>query len=333
MANTFAYVNPPELIRRANFEDHYEKRVSNLIMPWDGMEAFDVGLLMVPFSRAGMRGDSGAAAAPNAIRQAFTMNTSYSPDFDVDLKELRIRDLGDVRLHSTDILRCHANMKEAMKEVGLTAGDAMLVSIGGDHSISCPLVEGYCLAFPNDRLGLLHFDAHNDVRDFENIGPTNGTPIRGIIEGPANVKGKNVCQIGIHGFMNSSYYKKYCEKQGVTIFSAREVRSRGIEKIMEEAIRISTDGTDKIYVSVDIDVLSLPYALGTGGPGAEGLEPWALLEAMFFLGQHPKVCAIDLVCIDPVRDFRDYTSRVGASIILTFLGGYVLRRTGGRGYK
>lgn len=332
MSHTFSYINPPELIRRTNLEDRYEKRLCNLIAPWDGVETFDVGLIMIPFSRAGRRGDSGASAAPNAIRQVLTMNTTYSPDFDVDLQPLRIRDLGDVRLHMTDVLLCHSNMKKAMEEVCNIAGDALLVCVGGDHSITCPLVEGYRLARPEERLGVIHFDAHNDVRDFRDNGPTNGTPIRGILEGPSKVEGSNLCQVGIHGFMNSSYYKKYCEEKGVTIIPSREVRRRGVEDAMGEAISIASNGTDSIYVTVDIDVLSLPYAFGTGAPSAEGLDPWDLLEAMFMLGQHPKVRALDLVCIDPIRDFRDYTSRMGASIILTLLGGYVIRKTGGRGY-
>jgi formiminoglutamase len=132
--------------------------------------------------------------------------------------------------------------------------------------------------------------------------------------------------------MNSSVYKKYCEDQGVTIMTAREIRRRGIEKAVEEAISIASHDTESIYVSVDIDVLSLPYAFGTAAATPEGMEAWDLLEAVFLLGQHPKVRVLDLVCIDPLRDFRDYTARMGASIILAFLAGYVIRSRGGRGY-
>lgn len=332
MSTPFKYIGFPELIRRSHREDRYERRVNNWIVPWDSCETFDVGLLMVPFAKAAQSGTSGAAAGPNAIRQAFLTNTTYSPDFDVDLQPLRVRDLGDVLLHMTDILRCHSNIKEAVVEIYQKVGNIILVVVGGDHSITCPVVEGYCLAHPNEKVGIIHFDAHNDVRNFEDGGPTNGTPFRGILEGPSSVQGRNLVQLGIHGFMNSSYYKKYCEDHGVTVISAREIRRRGIENVMEKAVRIASDETDSIYVSVDIDVLSLPYAFGTGAASPEGVEFWDLLEAMFLLGQHPTVRALDLVCIDPLRDFHDYTSRTGASIILTFLAGHVIGKTGGRGY-
>ena len=332
MERLFKNILAPELIRRSLREDRYEKRVNNWITPWDGIDGIDVGLLMVPFAKAAQSGTSGSALAPNTMRQAFLTNTTYSPDFDVDIQSLNVRDLGDVRLHMTDILQCHASIKEAVVEVYHRIGEFLLVVVGGDHSITCPVVEGYCQAHPEERIGIIHFDAHNDVRNFEDGGPTNGTPFRGILEGPSKVEGNNLVQLGIHGFMNSSYYKLYCENQGVTVISAREIRKRGIQSVMDKAIDIASQGTESIYVSVDIDVLSLPYAFGTGAATPEGVEAWDLLEALFFLGQHPKVRALDLVCIDPLRDFQNYTTRMGASIILTFLGGYLIRRTGGRGY-
>jgi len=332
LTRQFKYIRSPEIIRKVYRQDPFELRVNNWITTWDGEENFDVALLGAPLGKASQNGTSGTAAAPNSVREAFLINTTYSPDFDVDLASLRVRDLGDVTMHMTDVIRCHANIKQAVAEFYEHIGNKLLLLVGGDHSITCPAVEGYCRAHLEQRLGLIHFDAHNDVRSLEYGGPTNGTPMRGIVEGPSNVEGKNLVQLGVHGFMNSSVYKKYCEDQGITVVSAREIRQRGTEEILKQAIAISSENTEAIYISVDIDVLALPYAFGTSAASPEGLQPWDLLEAMFILGQHPKVVALDIVCIDPLRDFRDYTSRMGASLILTFLGGFVLRHTGGRGY-
>jgi formiminoglutamase len=328
----FQYISPPELIRRSTREDRYEKRVANWLLPWDGVEEIDAGLLMVPFSKSSQRGDSAASAAPNALRMVLPGHTTYSSDFDVDIVSLRVRDAGDVRMHMTDIPQCHRNMEEAVVEYYAAAPKSVLISIGGDHSITCPLVQGYCRSHPGQKVGIVHFDAHNDVRNFEDGGPTNGTPFRGIIEGPANVKGENLVQVGIHGFMNSAYYKGWCEKQGVTIVTAREVRRRGIMDVIAQAIEIAGRGTDAIYVSFDIDVMGAAWAPGTGYASPEGLEPWDVLEAMNVLGQNPKIVAMDYVCMDPLRDVREITAKMGASIVLTFLGGLLRRKTGGKGY-
>lgn len=326
------YVRPSQLVRRSRREDRYEKRVSNWISPWDYEEEIDAGLVMIPFGKAAQSGVSGVGSGPDAIREAFLVNTTYSPDFDVDLRDLRVRDVGDVVLHMTDILRCHQNMEEAVVELYGLGQRFLPIFIGGDHSITCPLVKGYCKSHPEQRVGIVHFDAHNDVRNFEDGGPTNGTPFRGILEGGINVEGKNLVQIGIHGFMNSSTYKCWCEERGVTIYTMRMVRQRGIEAIMQDAIPRAAQGTDALYVSVDIDVLAQSAAPGTGASSPEGMEPWDLLEALFLLGQHPMVVAMDLVCVDPLRDLREFTTRVSTSIILTFLAGYFLRVKGTKGY-
>jgi formiminoglutamase len=223
-------------------------------------------------------------------------------------------------------------MEEAVVELYRSASLPLLIAIGGDHSISCPLVQGYCRAHPGKKLGIVHFDAHHDVRNFEDGGPTNGTPIRGIIEGPANVEGSNIVQIGIHGFSGSSYYRRWCAEQEVTVVSAREVRRRGMSEVIEQARMIAGEGTDALYVTFDVDVMAAPYAPGTGYATPEGLEPWEVLEALFILGQDPRVKALDYVCMDPLRDVREITAKMAASIVLTFLGGYLIRKTGGRGY-
>ena len=332
MPRSFELIAPPEIVRRSTREDTGERRISNMITPWDGEPEIDVGLLMVPYSRTAARGTNCSAAAPNALREAFSYHTSYSPDFDVDLRNLRIADLGDVRTHPYDAALSHSNIEDAVVEVYEALNDVMLVSIGGDHSVTRFLVQGYCRAHPGEKVGLVHFDAHYDVRPFEDGGPNAGTPIRGILEGKSNVDGKNVVQLGIHGFMSAYEFKQYSESKGATVVTAREVRRRGILDVMEQAIEIVSDGTDSIYVTYDVDSMSSAWAPGCGNSTPEGLEPWDVLEAMYILGEHPKVKALDVVCIDPFRDVRMITARMGVSVILTFLGGYVVRSTGTRGY-
>ena len=210
--------------------------------------------------------------------------------------------------------------------------DFLPVIIGGDHAITAPAVRAYCGAHPDQQVGLIHFDAHNDVRVMDH-GPTNGTPIRGILESGVRVRGSNLVQFGIHGFMNASYYKRWVEGQGGTIFTARAIRQQGIEPMVAAALEIAGRDTDAIYVTVDIDVLEVGYAPGTAAATADGLSPTDLLEALFVLGQDPRVMAIDFVELDPTRDVADITIRTFGSAILTFLAGYFLRRHDGwRGY-
>jgi formiminoglutamase len=287
----------------------------------------DVGLITVPFSKTSIL-PNGAYAAPNALRDAWAIFTTFTPDYDVDISSMRVREIGDVSAPIMDLYAGLANIEETLEALMRQPEAFFPVIVGGDHAITAPAVRAYCRAHPNQQVGLIHFDAHNDVRVMDH-GPTNGTPIRGILESGVRVLGSNLVQVGIHGFMNASYYKRWVEGQGGTIYTARAIRQRGIEETIGSALEIAGHGTDAIYVTVDIDVLEVGYAPGTAAATADGLSPADLLEALFILGQDPRVAAIDFVELDPNRDVAEITTRTFASAILTFLAGLFLRLNDG----
>lgn len=325
------YLLPPEKQKRSHWNDRHELRVNNWIEPWDYASPIDVGLVTVPFARTSIL-PTEAHGAMNAVREAFGINTTYSPDFDVDIADLRVRELGEV---ATPILDPVAGLKcieDCLHALMVQPEGYFPLIVGGDHAITAPAVRAYCRAHPDQQVGLIHFDAHNDVRVMEH-GPTNGTPIRGVLTSGIRVSGENLVQVGIHGFMNASYYKRWVEGQGGTIFTGREIRRQGIDTIVARALEIAGRGTDAIYVTVDIDVLELGYAPGTAAATAEGMHPMDLYEALFQLGNDRRVSAIDFVELDPHRDVAQITTRTFASAVLTFLAGlYVRLHDGYRGY-
>ena len=321
------HLGPPSVIKRAGWQDSEEVRVSNWLTPWDGVEAIDAAFVGAPYSGASIN-PSAAYGGPEAVRLAFRYATTYSPDTDTDIQGLRVRDLGDIGGHLTDVAAAHRKIEAAMGAIAAIDGRPVPVVVGGDHSITAPAVRGFCAAHPGRRVGVINFDAHLDVRNFEH-GPHNGTPFRAILEGGLPIEGRNLVEIGIHGFMNSARYMAWARERGVRVISGREVQRRGMEGCVAEALARAGEGTDLIYVSVDIDCLALPWAVGTAAASAEGLSAWQLLDGVFACGQDPKVAGFDLVEIDPSRDVRDVTSRTGCSVILTFLAGLYRRLHGG----
>ena len=316
-------LSPPSLIKRAGWQDSEELRVNNWLTPWDGTEIIDAGMIGAPYSGASIN-SSAAYGAPEAIRLGFRYNTTYSADFDTDIRRLRVRDLGDIQGHLTDVGTVHLNIEQAV--AGAVAHEPRFVPliVGGDHSITAPAVRGFCAAHPGKRVGLVNFDAHLDVRNFDH-GPTNGTPFRALLEG-GQVAGRNLAEVGIHGFTGSAVYLRWVRDRGATVITGRDVERRGIAACVDAALAAAGDGTDLVYVSVDIDCLAAPWAPGTAAATAEGLTAWQLLEAVYRCGRHPKVAALDLVEIDPGRDTRDLTARTGCSVLLTFLAGLHARR-------
>src|SRR5262249_9147229 len=148
------------------------------------------------------------------------------------------------------------------------------------HSVTAPAVRGFCAANPGKRVGVINIDAHLDVRNFEH-GPHNGTPFRAILSGGLPISGRNFVELGIHGFMNSASYMRWVQDQRATVITAREVWRRGMDECIAEALRIAGEGTDLIYLSVDIDCLAYPWAIGTAATSAEGLSAWQLMEAVY----------------------------------------------------
>ncbi|MGG1400256.1 arginase family protein [Bacillus salipaludis] len=77
---------------------------------------------------------------------------------------------------------------------------------------------------------------------------------------------------------------------------------------------------------VDMDVLGLAYAPGVpaGTPG--GMRSDELFKAVYLVGNHPKVSAMDIVCLDPFRDVAETTVKSGVQVMLRILTGFIQRR-------
>lgn len=330
-AHGIEHLKEPGIVVNGKFEDRFEPRIWNWLRPWDFDSGFDVGIVGAGLSTTSIL-PTNCFGAPDALRLSTPSFTTYSPDFDVDMATMKARDLGDIGIPILDQYQGLERIEDTMAKLWRGVGDSFLVLIGGDHAVTAPAARAFARTHEGMKMGLIHFDAHNDVRVMDH-GPTNGTPIRQLLESGLSFSGRNLVQVGIHGFMNASYYKRWVEGHGGTIMTGRQVRREGIDAIIAQAAEIAGDGTDAIYVTVDIDVLELAYATGTGAASAEGIHPLDLYEALYALGQNPKVAAIDFVEHDPLRDVSTTTGRTMTGAVLTFLAGLFLRRNDGwRGY-
>lgn len=316
----FPYLKPPQ---DALFRDRMETKAADWLLPWDGREPLAACLIGVPLSKASIS-HSGACFLPAAVRAALRSFTTFSLEYGVDLQEMPVRDLGDVQLHLTDLAECRRRIYDGLLAVYRSMPGTIALIAGGDHSVSSPSVQAFAAARPDQTVGLIHIDAHHDVRNLEDGGITNGTPIRVMLESGA-VLGSNIAQIGIRGFMNAKAYYDYAVGRGIRVFSSRDVRRLGMAEVMRQAL--AGMAADVIYVSVDIDAIDQAYAPGCPAIGTGGLGPWDVLDALYLLGALPKVSAVDFVCVDPTVDVRNVTSRLVVQLMLTFLAG-VMHRPG-----
>jgi arginase family enzyme len=131
--------------------------------------------------------------------------------------------------------------------------------------------------------------------------------------------------VGIQPFANSRAYFQVAREAGIRVIPVAEVRARGIEQAVGEALDSLEESVDAIYVDLDLDVLDRAFAPATPGSRPGGLTPAELRSAARLCGAHPKVRVMDLVEIDPTKDASDITAYAAGLCLLSFASGMLGR--------
>lgn len=274
----------------------------------------EIVVVGVPTSTASIS-PSRADLAPLEVRNRLGRFSTFQGEWNTDFSDVRVADEGNWPVSELDMHEMPPvveQMSASLPTVPLT------LYLGGDNAITRPLVRS--LSPDRTRVGVITFDAHHDVRALD-FGPTNGTPIRGLID-EDGLPGPNVVQIGIHSFANSAEYRAYCDDQGVTVMTVADVEQRGVGSVVEDALTVLTAKCDAIYVDVDVDVLDRALAPGCPGARPGGLTVRELAEGVRRCARHHKVQAIDFVEVDPEADRDGLTLDAMAHLILSSVAGF-----------
>jgi formiminoglutamase len=276
----------------------------------------DLVVVGVPTSSASLS-PSEAWRCPAELRAALGGLSVFDGESGSDLREVSVSDLGDWPVDGLDM---HAMPKEVVRMAAELPRDPVKAFLGGDNAITRPLVEG--LAGDLADVGVLTLDAHHDVRATDQ-GPTNGSPIRGLIED--GLPDGRVVQIGIHSFSNSREYREYCDQHGVEVVPMSTVDEVGAAWVVTSSLNDLAKRCQWVYVDVDMDVLDITFAPGCPGARPGGMTPRQLASACRAAGAHPAVAAGDFVEVDPVRDRDGVTVLNAASAFLSFVSGLSAR--------
>ena len=292
-------------------KDGLWQRANTLFKP--NLKQADIALLGFPVHKSSITPNS-CHLAPKAIRSALARYSTYSASTDVDLRDLKITDLGDVAGADS------SNGKKviAKKVNGLLDRYGLLIALGGDNSITYTVASG--LFGDLSRVGLITLDAHHDLRD----GNTNGSPVWRLIQ--AGLPGKNIVQIGISDFANSKEYSKRAKEAGIFVITRAQLRNKSIADAMKQAFAHLGRNVDHIYVDLDVDVCDRSVAPASPAATPGGISADELRQAAFLAGANYKVRAVDITEIDPKRDSKDErTVRLAALLVLEIAAGYKTR--------
>lgn len=238
----------------------------------------------------------GAAAGPAHIRQALhssSANTASESGLDLG-EETRIRLVGDLDLEVGE-----AALDTIERGVGgLIERGARVLCLGGDHSITLPIVRAHAGHYPD--LAVVHIDAHSDLYDeLHGDRLSHACPFSRIMEEGLVSR---LVQLGIRTL--NAHQRAQAERFGVEVLEMRDWRP-------EDGLPADLDGP--LYLSLDLDALDPAFAPGVSHPEPGGLSTRQLLDVLQALPA-PLIGA-DLVELNPLRDPLGLTARVAAKLL------------------
>lgn len=253
----------------------------------------------------------GSREAPDAMRKASYNFETYNDFFNIDLTDLYIHDLGDLDLdiHTGDMLHAVYDVAAMILRDGKVP-----IALGGEHTLTYGCVRAFTETFDNSPsdFGVIVLDAHLDLRDeYLGVGQSHACVSRNIIDNLTD----NCVLIGVRSGSAEEY--AHAKESGISWHSADKVNDAGIESVIREALdALSGRGCERIYLSIDTDVIDPAYAPGVGNPEPFGLSPRDVRAAIRLAA--PYTCGFDIVEVNPGYD-RGESAMLGARLVREFI--------------
>jgi agmatinase len=188
------------------------------------------------------------------------------------------------------------------------------IVLGGDHSISIPVLQAQREKYRDQRLGLLWVDAHPDLCDeFTGSKLSHACTARRALE--FGYDPSEICMMGLRSWEDQEI--DLIENGGLNIYSAAEVAQHGMSRIAP-SVRSRLSDCDAVHISLDIDCLDPAFAPGTGIPDAGGLTSRDVITLFKELQGLPLV-GLDLVEVAPPLDPSEATIFAALKIIMEYV--------------
>ena len=260
---------------------------------------------------------SGCELAPRAIRHSAARYGGFLPEYELDFFDyLTVADAGDVPVDPNSPEKTMDNIFSSMDRI--YRNGSIPVTVGGDHSITPPIVD----ALGNNAkgpIGILHFDAHLDnAKVFGEDLFARCSPLHRIAQNE-KVRKESIVHIGIRGPRNSASQLEYARQIGARVFNIREIRERGMTSVIDEALRIASNQTEHVYVTICSDCIDASF--NPGGPADfNGLFPHELFSALYTIGR-AGISGLDYVEVYPIQDPNSFSSHLASWAIIHALVG------------
>lgn len=276
----------------------------------------DIGIMGVPFDE-GVPFMPGSRFGPRSLREHSLRFVGGAPGYydpetrreylTHEMAEQRIADTGDADILPTNVEGSFENITEMTRAI-LDRG-TMPVVLGGDHSITYPVVRAF-----DQPIHVLHFDAHLDYAPFiHDLRFTNGHAFRHLSPMEHVL---SLTQIGIRSLRNTKEMMDDSIGDGNHVVTMTEFREKPPGAVAETLPKDAP-----CYVSIDVDVLDLPLVPGCVSAEPNGMTYAELRDTLDGIARHLDVIGFDFVEVNPQLDVgTGVTSYLGAHTVIEFLG-------------
>jgi len=248
----------------------------------------------------------GPAKGPQAIREASTSKMINAwTELGVDLEsEIRMTDLGDLDV-SGHFLEVFSRIEEKIGDV--LSKDMVPIVLGGDHSVSYPIVKAFRKKY--GYLDILHFDAHADLYE-ELYGDrySHACPFARILEDGLV---QNIVQVGIR--TATGEHRKQVNKYNIRMIEMKDFDNS-----------LVFDFPNPLYISFDLDALDPAFAPGVSHHEAGGLSTRQAVNIIHKL--NAKIVGLDVVEVNPDRDESGITAAAAVKVVKEVVGKIVFDR-------
>jgi len=254
-------------------------------------------ILPIPFDKTSTW-LKGADKGPAAIIEASKYLEFYDIETDTEVYKEGIFTAKPLHAASSSIL-----FKKTDIRVSQYLNDKKLVvTLGGDHSVSIGVFKSYARHFRN--LSILHLDAHADSRDSYEGSPYN----HACVMARAREFTKNIISVGIRS-MDSSEHARIERKK---MFFAHDIYNS--DKWINNAVRLLTDS---VYITIDVDVFDPGIMPSTGTPEPGGLGWYQIMKLLASVSKSKRIVGFDVVELCPSE--HKASDFLAAKLIYTLL--------------
>ena len=211
-------------------------------------------------------------------------------------------------------------------------GEVPLV-LGGDHSLVAGSLAGAArhYASRNEPVGCIYLDTHGDLHTPETSlsGNVHGMPLahllghgderfRSIAGRTPALSARHLALVGIRDLDKPE--RKAIREWGITCFTMKDIDELGLREVMRRAIAVATTGSDRLWVSCDMDWIDPTHAPGVGTPVRGGATYREAQLAMEMVADTGKLIGLDIVETNPVLDERNRTAELAVQLAMSAFG-------------